>query len=328
MKKIVVDVFGADGGSRPILEGAANVLSAHPELGLVLVGDREEISDTLAALGADAERVEILHADEQVTNLDPPSCIFKGKNRSGMALALEALRDREDCIGLLSPGCTGVLLVGSIFRLGLFPGLKVPALSSSLPGPTGGWTCLVDCGANLDCAAEDLVRFARMGSAYAEVMYGSPAPRVALLSVGREPGKGSAVCKEAFAELEKSGLNFVGNAEGSDLMTGFAEVLVADGYAGNVLLKSTEAAGKAAMEIVRRMTAGRPEAEKLSAELLGGLSEIFELNDRGGATFLGTKKCVIKMHGCASARTVTACADQLCRLEEAGFTARLRQLLE
>ena len=167
-----------------------------------------------------------------------------------MVMALDALKREEDACGLLSAGNTGARLVGATFRLGLQDGLKMPALSSSLPTVSGGRALLVDCGANVGATAADLVAFARLGAEFARRQYRKDDPAVALLSVGREPGKGNALLKEAYPLLEASGLNFVGNREGGDLVNGEADVFVCDGYAGNLVLKCTEAVGKAAQNAV------------------------------------------------------------------------------
>lgn len=321
MKKIIVDIYGADAGPAPIIEGSLKALKAHPELGLVFVGNRE----VLASFCPPAERVEIIETDDYIRNDENPQVIFGGRDESSVALGYKRLKTDADCIGMISAGSTGALLIGSICRLGLISGLKVPALSSALPLYNGKLICLVDCGANLQCTAKDLARFAVMGNAFQRAIQPEETPRVGLLSVGREEGKGTPLIKEAYELLKALPLNFIGNIEGCDMVTGHADVIVADGYAGNLMLKSTEAAGKVADGIVeqlsRRMGFGNHE---LVSAIREQLYLTFDFNRRGGATFLGTEKTVIKMHGCAVAETAVACIDQLLRLEAAGFSEKVK----
>ncbi len=325
MNRIVIDLMGSDLGPAELLQGALAALEALPGLGLVLVGDEAQIRPALPAWAG--ARVEILHTTQVIGNRDNPALVFRGREDASVALALDALARREDCVGLLGAGSTGALMVGSIFRLGLLPGLQAPALASPIPAGEG-YTCLVDCGANLEPTPQDLGRFARMGSAYARILLDKPRPRVALLNVGREPGKGTQALKAAYDHLSALPIHFVGNAEGSDLAAGFCDVLVCDGWAGNVLLKSYEASGLAAMEAVRRLAAEDPGTASVCARILDRLDPMFSLNTRGGAILLGTVKPVIKMHGCATAHTVLACARQLDRLARMDFPSRLRMALE
>ena len=325
MKKIVVDIYGADAGPAPILKGCMQALDAHPDLGLVLVGDEA----TIAAVCGDHPRVEVLHTTDFISNEENPQVIFGGRDISSMAMAYGRLKTDDECIGMISPGSTGALLIGSICRLGLMKGLKVPALSSNLPLYDGRTVCLVDCGANIQCTPKDLARFAVMGNAFRQSFAPEVTPKVALLSVGREAGKGTPLQKEAYDLIAALPLNFIGNMEGNDLVTGYADVIVADGFAGNVLLKSTEAAGLVAKGIVAALAkqAGE-ENSPLMQEMLEQLRLTFDFNSRGGATFLGTKKTVVKMHGCAVEETAAACIDQLLRLEDGGFLSGLQQALE
>ncbi len=326
MKKIVIDTYGADAGTLPIIQGAQTVLDAHPEIGVILVGDRADI-ESQCDVSHYGNRLEILHADDFITNDDPSSCVFNGRDTSSMVLALKHLKTDRDCVGLLSPGSTGALVVGSIFRLGLIKGLKTPALSSSLPRIDGKMVCLVDCGANVNCSEKDLLTFALLGNAYAKIMYEQDKPRIGLLSVGSERTKGNELTLKAYSLLEDSGLNFIGNLEGSDLIMGKADVVVSDGFAGNVLLKSHEAAGQVAMHIVKSMIKTHPDSCAGLQEAYEQLAYLYDLNVRGGATFLGTVKPVIKMHGVAVAGTVCACADQLLMLDRSDFSENIKDIL-
>lgn len=321
MKKIVIDLYGADGGVEPILRGTSLALRRFPALSVVLVGEEAQIRAHLTA--EEMQRVTVLHTTRALTNADAPTAVLSGE--SSMALALTALKEREDCAALLSAGSTGALMVGSIFRLGLVGKLKQPALSSAIPLRGGKLVCIVDCGATLDCRPKDLARFAKMGDAFMRCMTGLEAPRVGLLSVGRESGKGTPLVVETHALLSELPICFIGNIEGSDLTGDVADVVVTDGFSGNLLLKNTEAAGRLAADMLPAL------AQEFGIADVQGLRErltwLFDFNSRGGATFLGTKKPVIKMHGCANAHTVEACIDQAMRLEEADFSAKLAEVM-
>ncbi len=325
MKKIIVDIYGADFGPVTVIKGVLSALEQYSDIGFILIGNRKIIEEYCET----NNRIEIIETDDFISNDENPQVIFTGRDESSIALGYKRLKEDDDCIGMISAGSTGALLIGSICRLGLLKGLKTPALSSNLPLYNGETICLVDCGANIQCTAKDLARFALMGNAFRQSIKPDVVPKVALLSVGREDEKGTALTKEAFALMKDLPINFIGNAEGNDLVTGYADVIVADGFAGNILLKSTEAAGIVAKNIVLTMAkqASR-EDDILIKNITEKLSQTFDFNTRGGATFLGTKKTVIKMHGCATEETVVSCIDQLLRLESANFSEKIKQTLE
>jgi len=325
MKKIVIDTYGADAGIAPIVDGAISVLENYPDIAVILTGNKAEIEKIIGNNAID--RLSILHTEDVIKSTDAPNVIV-GDNHSSMALALDTLKNDDECAGLLSAGNTGALLVGSIFRLGLVKGLRVPALSSGIPTAFGTFTCLVDCGANLNCTAKDFALYALMGDAFLKSLYPDRIPRVGILSVGRESTKGNAVIQKAHPILEKLPINFIGNVEGCDLSLANADVIVSDGFNGNIMLKCVEATGKAAMKLVDDMASLHPENKELLSELRENMSKIFDLNLRGGATFLGTKKPVIKMHGIATAQTVLSCVDQLIRIDRAGFSQKVAQAIE
>ena len=344
MRKIVIDLEGSDNGSEVLFDGVLKAAEQFPELQFNLAGtDPEMMEGKIAATTIPRNRFEILTATDIIRNDEPAMSIFKGRDQTSMAVALDALKGQGDAIGLLCAGNTGALMVGSIFRLGLNEGLKTPALSTMLPNTKGGMTTLVDCGANVNIEAKDLKNFAVLGSDFVRRMFKIPKPGVALLNVGREEGKGSPLYVEAYTLLNELGqkgeINFIGNAEGYDIISGYADVIVCDGFAGNIVLKLTESVGKCALALVEQkiseashqsttantlstddanplFSSKKSSAEEGLNEISDKLKELFVFNERGGATFLGTKKPVIKMHGCATDETVVSCVDQLLRITE------------
>lgn len=323
MKKIIVDTYGADIGPEAIIDGALCAVEEIEDLQIVIVGDRNLILPRMEKMNFGSERIEVVHTDEYVTNDDAPTCVFKGKENTSMVMSLEMLSKRDDCLGLVSAGNTGALMVGSIFRVGLIKGLMAPALSTAIPCRKDGLVCLVDCGANIDCTPEDLKRYAIMGNAFMQSYTGNERPKVALMSLGREEGKGNTLTKAAYELIKELPINFVGNVEGSDLAGTDLDVVVTDGFTGNILLKNTEQCGRFALELIDKCAEDGKDYQKIKDAIL----DRFDFNTRGGATFLGLKKTVVKMHGCAVAATVGACIRQLIRIEERGFSQRIEKAL-
>lgn len=320
MKKIIIDVCGSDFGPETILRGIKDSLDLLVDYRLVVVGDEDTVRATLGVDVISKHGIEIMHAEDVITNLDAPTAVFKGREKASMVMALNRLKADDDCVGMLCAGNTGALMVGSIFRLGLAKGLRQPALASDLPCFTDKHVVLVDCGAGIDSKPDDLVGFALMGSACARALYGIDTPKVALLSVGREDGKGNTLTKEAFALLKQQPINFIGNIEGNDVFTGEADVVVCDGFVGNVVLKNAESVGRHAINMLDVPDAS-PETQAVLAKIKRQLFATFAYNDQGGAIFLGTQKSIVKMHGCATETTVRACIAQLIRMEDNNFAA-------
>ncbi|MBR6564554.1 MAG: hypothetical protein IKK71_03870 [Clostridia bacterium] len=323
MKKIIVDTYGADSGAEVVICGIAKAIDKY-DFSPVFVGDREVIIEKMSSFGIAEDRYEIIHTTDFISNNEPATCIFGGRDESSIALAYKKLKEDGDAIALLSAGNTGALLVGSICRLGLLPSVKFPSLCSALPCAEDKLITLVDCGAVIDCTANDFVRFAKMGNVFSKCYCGIENPRVGIMSVGREDAKGTALTIEAFSKLKELDINFIGNLEGSDMVSGYADVIVTDGFSGNILLKNTEAVGMKALKIVERIADGNPDVlEKIKTALL----ESFDFNSRGAATFLGTKKIVVKMHGCATEATTVASIEQILKLYKADFSALMSKAL-
>ena len=321
MIKIVIDTLGSDMGYMPIVSGVAQALKEGYDFFPVLVGPAGDLQQVLDQAEIDPSRYELMDARDYIRGDEPAACIFGGREESSMVIAYGRLKNDPDCDALLSAGNTGALLVGSICRLGLLPGLKLPALVSALPCNGENLLCLVDCGANVECTAEDLTRFARMGDIFARSYCGIDRPRVGLMSVGREAQKGTELTRQAFRQISELNLNFVGNVEGSDLVSDYADVIVTDGFSGNLLLKCAESVGKAAIRLVENAGLNPADTEKLRLALFN----TFDFNARGAATFLGTKKTVVKMHGSANADTAVASVAQILRLEKAKFSQAMAE---
>ena len=306
--KVLVDVLGGDNAPKAVLEGAMVALKKEDDLNLVLVGPEKEIQEAISANGIDPTRVEIIPSEEAVLNTDHPSLFIKQKPNCSMALCFEALRKREDIDAMVSAGPTGALLTGAVLRIGRLPGVARPALIATLPTRTESLTRLVDAGANMDSKPEYLVQFALMANAYLKLI-GIDSPRVATLSVGQEEGKGNELVKETYARLKETDLNFVGNIEGDHVLKGEADLVVCDGFAGNVFLKSLEE-GAYFISDLFKAALYRNIFSKLGALLqLKGLKKVkepFNLANKACAPLLGAKRLILKCHGKSEAETFEA----------------------
>jgi glycerol-3-phosphate acyltransferase PlsX len=328
MKKIVVDIYGGDNGPEVVIDGALSVLAERKDLILVFAGEKELVSALVQEKGADASRVEYLDTKTFVTNHDDPRDIFHGYNGTSLVLALEACKNDPAVVGMLSCGSTGAILLGSIFRMGLLPGVKHPCLACSLPTiQNGGHVILLDCGACLDSTPEELVDFAIFGNAYAEAAYGIKTPRVGLLNVGSEEGKGNQLAKAAYPLLKALPINFTGNMEGNDLLMGNFDVCVTDGFAGNVMLKNAEAVALTTRGIALRMADKYSSVEAKSALKTFGtiVYTNFAYNDLGCSILLGPSKIVAKPHGKASEKTIVSSLHQLLSLGDGNLISKLAE---
>ncbi len=300
--RVVIDVMGSDAGSKTMVKGAAMALEKYEELSLLLVGDETEIRQAAEEYKMDMSRVEIMHAEEVVTNYDSPAAALFTKTRSSLVLALSALAERDDLVGLVNAGSTGALIAGSMRYLSLETRVR-PALAATLPAESGGFVCLVDTGATVDCNAETLLHFAKLGSEFMRNMYGIASPKVGLLSNGKEETKGNKVVKEARALLAAAeDLNFVGNMEGTNALSGECEVLVCDGFWGNQVLKVTEGTARRIITDIVKIAKREGKAEYM--ELVGRLMAMYDFNSLGGGIILGVRKPVIKAHGASNEQSI------------------------
>lgn len=324
--KIVVDSLGGDHAPLAVLEGCAEALKQSKELTLVIAGRKEEIEAELTKRKADLSRVEILPAKDMILNTDHPSTFFREKPEASLSLCVEALRKRDDIDGMVSAGPTGAILTGAMLRVGRIPGVIRPALLASLPTRKGGLVRILDAGANMDCKPEYLLQFAIMGDAYLRNI-GVENPRIALLNVGKEDGKGNDLTKEAFALLKQTKLNFVGSVEGDGILNGDCDLIVTDGFSGNVALKSIEGGCFYVKDLFKDAISGNIFAKFGALFQLKGLKKAkvpFTHARSACAPMLGVKKPVLKCHGKSLGPTFAATilqAEQLAKNDMNGSIA-------
>lgn len=301
--KIIVDAMGGDNAPRSNVQGA---VSAVRELGMevVLVGRGEEILKCLKEEGIDTlpAGLEVAHAEEVVEICDNPATAFKEKKNSSLTVGLHLLREGKGD-AFVSAGSTGALLSAATLLVKRIKGIRRAALAPVVPTGKGG-AILIDCGATAECTPEYLLQFAFMGSYYAERILGRPEPKVGLLNIGAEPSKGTDLQREAHALLQKAGkagrINFAGNVEAREAVYGEVDVIVTDGYSGNIFLKTMEGTGGFLARELKAMFT-RSLVTKLGALCVkGGIARFKKLLDSGevgGTALVGIAKPVIKAHG-------------------------------
>ncbi|SHN24999.1 phosphate:acyl-[acyl carrier protein] acyltransferase [Pseudomonas asturiensis] len=327
---IAIDAMGGDFGPRNIVQASLACLTATPSLHLALVGQASLIEELIARQsGVDRSRLQIINADEVITMDEPPAQALRGKPDSSMRVALElvASGQAQACV---SAGNTGALMALSRFVLKTLPGIDRPAMIAAIP-TRAGYCQLLDLGANVDCSAETLYQFAVMGSVMAETL-GIVRPRVALLNVGTEDIKGNQQVKRAASLLQAApGLNYIGYVEGDGVYRGEADVVVCDGFVGNVLLKSSE--GLASMIAARiEMLFSRNLLTKavgaLALPLLKRLQADLAPARHNGASLLGLQGIVVKSHGSASAQGFQSAINRALIETRENQPQRLRGQLE
>lgn len=329
MIKILVDCFGGDHCPEAPVEGALRALKANPELHIGLLGDESVLKAQLEGKDYDASRIEIIHAPEVIGCDEKPTDVVRLKRDSSMMKGIILLRDNDDVAALVSIGSTGALVTGALVRLGRIPGVIRPAFCPLLPTMDGGLVGICDSGANVEVTSAHLRQFAIMASLYMENVYGVKSPRVALLNVGLEAEKGDTVRQEAYPLLRQTeGLNFVGNMESRDLLSGKYDVVVADGFSGNVLVKTTEGT---ALELLKKI---KKDIYSCSLYKMGALlmkrmfkeeKEFMNYQNYGGSVLLGTSKVVVKGHGSSNAVAVEKCIEQAYRMEVSGLSAQIEK---
>lgn len=301
---IAIDAMGGDSGAVTVVNAAKLALEANPRLRLILVGDESAIVELLNACGlSQSERLSIHHASEVVRMDDPPSVAMRNKKDSSMRVAINLVKQGE-AAACVSAGNTGALMAIARFVLKTLPGIDRPALCTTLPA-LNGHTHVLDLGANLDCTDEHLVQFAVMGATLAEAVDNVSRPRVGLLNIGAEEMKGNEAVKAAGKRLEKTALNYIGFVEGNEIYADSVDVVVCDGFVGNVALKTSE--GLAGMisyylkQEFKRTILGKLIG-LMAMPILNAFKDRIDWRRYNGASLLGLKGIVIKSHGSADAK--------------------------
>mgnify|MGYP002732954821 CR=1 FL=1 len=310
--RIFLDAMGGDNAPQAPVEGAIEALRKHADLEVVLAGIPNKLAPLLAGAEDVRSRITLLDAPEIITNNESPVMGVRHKTKSATVMGMLQVRDHESD-GFVSAGSTGAVLAGGMFRLGRIPGIERPALAPLLPNGKSSFL-LIDCGANVDCQPDWLNQFGVMGDVYMKSVVGLKEPRVGLINIGAESEKGNKLVKDTYPLMEKAPYHFVGNVEAREITHDQADVLVCDGFSGNLVLKFMEGVAGTLMSIIKR---------ELMADLRGKIAGLIakpafrrvkktmDYTEVGGAPLLGVQGPVIKAHGSSNGHAM-ACAIEQC----------------
>ena len=331
--KLIIDCLGGDNSPRANVEAAVLAMQKYPDLNLILTGGEKDLLSELNRLGfTDTSRVEIVHAPDAITGDDKPTDAIRLKKESSMMKAISILRTDESVAGLVSTGATGALVAAATLRIGRIRGIRRPAFCPILPTMRGGIVGLCDSGANVDIIPDQLREFAIMGSRYLETVFDIKNPRVAMLNVGTEREKGDDLRKTAYPLLENEpSINFVGNMESRDLLTGKYDLVVCDGFSGNVLTKTTEGTALEMLKMIKR-DIQKSWKYKLGALLMKKMlmaeKNFMDYQNYGGSVLLGSEKVIVKGHGSSDASSVLKCIEQAYRMELSGLNDKIMESIK
>lgn len=303
--RVILDGMGGDNAPYEIVKGACEAIDL-VDGEIVIVGDEEAISAEISKYKCDKSRISVCHTSQVIENTDSPVKAIRTKKDSSMVVGMEMLKKEEGDL-FISAGNSGALLAGSLFIIGRVQGIDRPALAMVYPILGGKPSLLLDAGANAECKPENILEFATMGSIYLEKVLGRENPTVGLVNIGAEETKGTTVCKAAYELLSKSKLNFKGNVEARDIPFAASDVLVCDGFVGNVVLKLTEGMAISMLTQVKKKFTQGVKAKVGAALLYSKMKDLkseFDYSEYGGAPILGVKKPIIKMHGSSNSNAV------------------------
>ena len=325
--KIIVDGMGGDKGYKEVVKGSVNAVN---EMGVsvIIAGDEEKINQELAKYKYPKDLVEILNGPDIITNDEEPALAIRRKQNSSLVVGLKALSNGQGD-GFVSAGSTGALLAGGLFIVKRIKGIERAPIT--VPFPTAnGITLLSDAGANIDCKPEYLKQFAIMASIYYERILGKSSPKVALVNIGAEKAKGNMLAKESYRLLEETGLNFIGNIEARDIPAGYADVVVCDGFVGNVILKLAEGIGSTFMTTFKNEI-NKSFKSKLAAYMmksqLKSFKNVFDYREIGGAPLLGLKKPVLKAHGTSDSLAIKNAIGQVKNVAENNISQSIEEYI-
>lgn len=329
MKNIIaVDAMGGDNAPQDIVKGSIDAINENKDIKVILVGKEDIITKELSKYTYNKEQIIIQNATEVIKTTETPTVAIREKKDSSIVVGLKLLKE-EKASAFVSAGSTGALLTGATVIIKRIKGIERSALATLIPNAKNGYTFLVDSGANMDCKPAYLPNFAKMGKIYMENVMKVDNPKVAIVNVGSEKEKGDTFTKEAYELLEKTNdINFIGNIEGREIPVGDADVVVCDGFVGNVILKLSEGIVKTFSSIIKN------EIKSNFLFSLGGLlskgafknvKKKFDYAEVGGAPFLGLKSLVVKAHGSSNAKAIKNAINQCYKFIESDITKKIEK---
>lgn len=324
--KLAIDAMGGDNAPEEIVKGAMKAISHYNDLNITLIGDEKKIRQYLT----NDERISIIHTEEIIEATDEPvRAVRRKKNASMVLMAKEVSEGRADAC--ISAGNTGALMTAGLFIVGRIDGIDRPALSPTLPTLNKKGFLMLDVGANVDAKPEHLLQYAIMGSIYSEKVRGITNPRIGLLNVGTEDKKGNELTKQAFDLIKATDLNFVGNVEARDLLEGVADVVVTDGFTGNVALKTIEGTALSMFSMLKTAFTSNLKSKIAAGLLMPQLKVIkktMDYSEYGGAGLFGLKAPVIKAHGSSDENGLFSAVRQTYDMVEKDVAGTIRLTLE
>ena len=302
---ILVDAMGGDNAPQDIVNGCVEAVKQAQGFDVTLIGDKKKIEEILGDKNLSNSRIKVHHASEVVSVEDSPTKAIKSKKDSSMVVGFDLLKEKKGDI-FISCGNSGALMTGALLILGRIKGVDRPAFPAIIPTKTGK-CILVDAGLNTVCKPLNYQQFGIMGSIFMKEMFNIEKPKVGLLNVGSEEGKGNEIIKQSYSLLEKSDVNFIGNVEGNDIFKGKADVVVCDGFVGNVTLKTIEGAGSFMMSMIKGVLLKNIKT-KIGAMLIKSdmkeFKKVLDPDEQGGALIIGVNGLVLKSHGNSNVKTI------------------------
>lgn len=309
--KIIVDGMGGDKGYKEVVKGCVDAIN-ELDVNILIVGNDEKIKQELNNYEYPQNKIEVINATEVITNDEEPAFAIRRKKDSSIVVGLNALKDNKGD-GFVSAGSTGALLAGGLFIVKRIEGIERAAITTVYP-TINGVSLLIDAGANVDSKPEYLKQFAIMGSIYSERVLGKCLPKIALANIGTEEGKGNSLVKEAYNQIKELDLNFIGNVEARDIPYGVCDVIVCDGFVGNIILKLTEGMATSLLSTLKEEL-NKSFKSKVGALMLKSQFKSFkkrlDYREFGGAPLLGLKKPVVKAHGSSDALAIKNAIKQV-----------------
>ncbi|HOQ37347.1 MAG TPA: phosphate acyltransferase PlsX [Acetivibrio sp.] len=323
---ILVDAMGGDNAPEAIVNGCLDAVGEAEGFDILLIGDEGKIREILSKRDYDRSRINIHHTSEVITVEDVPTKAIKSKKDSSMVVGFKLLKEKQGDV-FLSCGNSGALMAGALFIVGRLKGVDRPALGAIVPTKTGRGL-IIDAGLNTICKPINYLQFSIMGSIYMKEMLGIDNPKVGLLNIGAEVGKGNETLKHAYSMLSEANINFLGNVEGNDVPLGAVDVVVCDGFAGNVMLKFYEGAASFLVGMLKDIYYKNLKT-KLSALMIQKemkqFKKVMDADEQGGAPILGVNGLVFKSHGSSNARTIKNVVIKAGKLAKTKAMDRIRE---
>jgi len=327
---IALDAMGGDHAPGAIVEGAIRALRKYKDIKILLTGPEEQLKQLTASAGDVKSRIEIVNATEVIGMDESPMMAVRTKKDSSLVVAMNAVREGR-AAAVVSAGSTGAVLAGGMFKIGRIPGIERPALAPVLPGLKKNFM-LIDCGANVDCQPRYLLQFGLMGSVYMKSVLDVKKPQVGLVNIGAEAEKGNKLTKETYELMQQqNGYYFAGNCEARDIFTADFDVVVADGFDGNIILKHTEGLAKALFTMIKEelmSSLGTKIGAMLAKPSFYRVKRRMDYNAVGGAPLLGVNGAVVKAHGSSGAEAIENAVRQARRMLEGDVVGKIREGLK